>query len=79
MNTNRTKLQQRQNEETVEQQSETTSQQVHEFPTAEAAIRCDAATIEVPPEVESRLAESIQKEQSAEPEAPTPWWKRLFL
>ena len=79
MKINHSKLQHRQKEETVEQQAETVHQEAREFQTTEEALRCDAAQIEVPSGVETRLAESIQKEQDHEPEAPTPWWKRLFL
>ena len=73
------KLQHRQKEEVIEQQAEGVRQEGVEFPTAEAALRCDAAQVEVPPEVETRLAESIRKEQADEPQRATPWWKRLFL
>ncbi len=79
MKTEHSKLQHRQKEEVIEPQAEAIQQEGREFPTTEAALRCDAAQIEVPPEVESRLAESIQKEQANAPEKATPWWKRLFL
>jgi len=36
-------------------------------------LRADASQIEVPPAVEQRLDESIQRE----PEPARPWWRRL--
>lgn len=49
--------------------------QAREFANAEALLRADAAQVEVPEAVKSRLAESIAQELPAK---PGPWWKKLF-
>ena len=78
MKTNRSKLEHRQKEETVEEHDQLAQGQGWEFNSAEEMLRLDAAQTEVPPAVEVRLAESIQQEP-AEPADAGPWWKRMFL
>jgi len=49
--------------------------QAREFASAEELMREDAAKVEVPEAVKSRLAESIAQEMPAK---SGPWWKKLF-
>ena len=46
-----------------------------EFSSAEEVLCADAAQVEVPAAVKSRLADSISQEMPAKPD---PWWKKLF-
>lgn len=64
---------QQKNEESVNQQAQ--EQSAREFSTAEEALRCDAAQIEVPPAIAGRLQESINRE----PAPPKKSWWRRFL
>ncbi len=74
------KFQQQQKQEPTETRltEQKTEQQTsaHEFSSVEEMLRFDAAQTEVPPRIESRLAESVQKELL--PDQPRPWWKKLF-
>jgi hypothetical protein len=48
--------------------------QAREFASAEEVLRADAAGMEVPERVKTRLAESIAQE----PTKSGPWWRKLF-
>lgn len=67
----KTKLQPTAQQQISEAQSQKTG--AREFATAEELLRADASQIEVPPAVEQRLDESIQRE----PKPARPWWRRL--
>jgi hypothetical protein len=54
-------------------QEATQAESACEFKTVEEMLRHDALHTPVPPSIERRLEESIQKEPS-----PAPWWRRLF-
>ena len=50
-------------------------QTAREFASVEELLRVDAAQVEVPEAVKTRLAESIAQEMPAK---TSPWWKKLF-
>ena len=50
-------------------------QTAREFANVEELLRADAAQVEMPETVKSRLAESIAQEM---PEKSSPWWRRIF-
>jgi len=67
----------RQQNELEAQLTEGRQQQVEgarEFTTAEEMLRHDALHTPVPPSVESRLQESVEREGLQ----PARWWRRLF-
>ena len=70
-------MKQKTNLTAAEQQQVSTAQShqtgAREFATAEELLRADASQVEVPPAVEQRLDESIQRE----PKPARPWWRRL--
>jgi len=71
---NPSKLQQQQAQEASLQQDTTANAGV-EFPTAEEAIRYDAAHTDLPPSLAERLKKSVEQEPR---QAESPWWKRLL-
>ena len=68
----KTKLTQAEQQQVSEAQSQKTV--AREFATAEELLRVDAGLTEVPPVVEQRLDESIQRE----PAPARPWWRRVL-
>jgi len=65
-------------EELDESQTLKKAEAAREFASAEEVLRFDAEGIEVPAEVEERLAESIRKE-APPPEGSGGWWRKMFL
>ena len=57
-----------------EQHARTQRAGAREFASAEDALREDRAQVNVPPAVEQRLSQSIEKL----PKPEKPWWKRLM-
>jgi hypothetical protein len=82
MNPDSPKLQRLQSElETQHQQQETTQETTQtsaarEFATPEEMLRHDAAQTVVPPEIKTRLADSVQQEPA--PNRSPSWWQKLF-
>ena len=68
----KTKLTPTEQQQVSEAQSQKTG--AREFATAEELLRADASQTEVPPVVEQRLDESIQRE----PKPARPWWQRVL-
>ncbi len=70
------KLTARQQSEQQSQLSETqkTAEEAHEFASVEAMLRHDSLHTPVPPSVEVRLQQSVEKERLQ----PAPWWRRFF-
>lgn len=54
-------------------QETTQTESAREFATVEEMLRHDALHTPVPPSIERRLEQSIEKEP-----APASWWRRLF-
>ena len=71
-----TKLQHRQQEETVAAQHLEQKAVARGFASVEEMLRFDAAQIEVPPRVKTRLAESVRKD--SHPPKPSSGWRRLL-
>jgi len=81
MNPDSPKLQRLQSELETEQQQETTQETAQtatarEFATPEEMLRHDAAQTVVPPEIQTRLADSVQQEPA--PNRSPSWWQKLF-
>lgn len=70
------KLQHRQQEETVEAQHLEQQAVARGFASVEEMLRLDALQNPVPESVKTRLAESVQKEPL--PEKPRSWWRNLL-
>ena len=59
----------------VEAVAQVQQQQAREFANVEELLREDAANVEVPEAVKTRLADSLAQEMPAK---SGPWWKKLF-
>lgn len=70
------KLQHRQQEETVAAEDLKQQAVARGFASVEEMLRFDAAQTEVPPRVKTRLAESVRKEPRAA--KPRAGWRRLL-
>jgi len=65
----------REQESHTETAAAVSKQEAREFANVEEMLREDAANVEVPETVKTRLADSISQEMPAK---SGPWWKKLF-
>lgn len=75
MNRPFSKLNQKQQEQTVEQTQTQQQPQGREFANVEEMLRFDSTQTPVPGQIAQRLQKSVDREQIS---PPKPWWKRLF-
>lgn len=71
------KFQQQKKQQTTQTQLNQLNTHGYEFSSVEEMLRFDAAQTQVPPSVEMRLADSVQKHLGT-PTKARPWWKKLF-